>query len=136
MAGAYNRYIYTHFFYNFNTIFTNYGITLPSPPTISQRSSISDSLMCTSNATSIGDPGSCGVGCLREWPSAVASESDCRSSYASLSSSPMTASQSRKCRHLFGSCSSSWPILLTLLRLGICNRQLRVQFLLFLFFLL
>ena len=81
---------------------------LPSHPAISQRSSTSDSLTCTSTATSIGDPASHGVGCLGERPSAMVSESDHRSSYASLSSSPMTTSQSHECCHLFGSCSSSW----------------------------
>ena len=64
---------------------------LPSPPAISQRSSTSDSLACTSTTASIGDPGSCRVGRLGEWPSA-----------------PMNASQSCERRCLFGSCSSSW----------------------------
>ena len=84
-------------------------------PAIAQRSSNSDSLTCTSTAASIVDPGPRGVGCLGEWTSApitVASEFDCGSSYASLSSSPMTASQSRKHCHLFSFCSSSWSICL------------------------
>ena len=106
---AYNHFIYPHF-YNFNTIFykfTNSGITLLSCPATSQRSSTSDSLMCTSTTSSIGDPGSCRVIRLWEQPPAMASESDHRSSYASLSSPPMTTSQSRE-HCLFGSCSSSW----------------------------
>ena len=102
----------TLFIHNFTILtqfytFTKLGIMLLSHPAISQRSSTSDFLTCTSIATSIGDPSSHGVGHLREWPSAMALESDRRSSYASLSSSPMTASQSHKHRCLFGSCSSS-----------------------------
>ena len=72
-----------------------------TPP--SQRSSTSDSLVCTSTAASIGDPGSCGVSHLRERPSAVVSESNCVSSKVSHSSSPMTTSQSHECRCLLGS---------------------------------
>ena len=84
-------------------------------PTITQRSSNSDSLTCTSTATSIGDPGTCGVRRLGEWPSApitIVSESDLRSSYASLSPSTMTTSQCREWCHIFGSHSSSWSICL------------------------
>ena len=82
-------------------------------PAIAQRSSNFDSLTCTSTAASIGDPSTCGVRHLREWPSTpitLASESDRGSSYASLSSSPMTASQSCEHHCLFGSHSSSWSI--------------------------
>ena len=73
-----------------------------------QRSSNLDSLTCTSTATSIGDPGMHGVRHLGEWQSTltIASESDCRSSYASLSASPMTASQSHEHHHPSGSHSS------------------------------
>ena len=84
-------------------------------PAITQRSSNLDSLTCTSTAASIGDPSTHGVRHLGEWPSApitVALESDRRSSYASLSTSPMTTSQSCECHRLFGSHSSSWSICL------------------------
>ena len=70
---------------------------------------------CTSTAASIGDPSMCGVGRLGEWQSApitVALESDHGSSYASLSASPMTASQSHEHCCLFGSHSSSRSICL------------------------
>ena len=101
-------------YYNFTTSFATKSNYVNIFPTIAQRSSNSDSLTCTSTATSIGDPSTCGVRCLGEWPSTpitVVSESDHGSS-ASLSSSPMTTSQSHKCCHLFGSHSSSWSICL------------------------
>ena len=97
-------------FYNFLHNFTTRGLcshlALPS-----QRSSTSNSLVCTSTATSFGDPSSRRVRHLRERPSAVTSESDCGSSKVSCSSSPITISQSRK-HHLLGSCSPSWSSLL------------------------
>ena len=79
--------------------------SLCAPP--SQRSSTSDSLACTSTATSIGDPCSSGVGCLRERPSAVVSESDCGSSKARCSSSSMVTPQSHDHHCLLGSGSPS-----------------------------
>ena len=62
MNGVYNCFIYLHYFTISVHTATNLqmqGLCNPCTPP-SQRSSTSDSLACTSTATSIGDPGSCG----------------------------------------------------------------------------
>ena len=98
-------------FYNFTTSFStksNYPNVFPAIVQPNQSSNL-DSLTCTSTAASIGDPSMHRVRCLGEWPSTpitVASKSDRGSSYASLSISPMTASQSHERCHLSGSHSS------------------------------
>ena len=102
-------YLSTLFYNLFVHTFTNLQIrglrSLHAPP--SQRSSTSDSLVCTSTATSIGNPGSHGVGCLGNQPSAVASESDHGLSKVRHSSSSMAAPQSHDHRRLLGSGSPS-----------------------------
>ena len=81
------------------------GNCVPPP----QSSSTSDSLACTSIAISPGNPGSRGVKHLREQPSAVASEFDCRSSKVRCSSSSMVDPQSSDHHHppSLGSSSAS-----------------------------
>ena len=114
MTGAYNRFIYLHYFTISVHTFTNLqmqGLCSPHAPP-SQRSSTSDSLACTSTATSIGDPSSHRVRCLWEQPSAVASESDHGSSKVRHSSSSMADPQSCDCHRLLDSGSpSSLPCL-------------------------
>ena len=91
------------------------------PP--AQRSTNSTSFTCISTASiggnqSIGDPCICGVTgpwvggddmvpCRQSTPIILASESDCRSSYASPYNPSMTDSQSCECHHLSGSTPSS-----------------------------
>ena len=66
--------------------------------------------MCTSTTISIGDPSSCGVRRLGEWPSVVALEFDHGSSKVSRSSSSMATPKSCDCHRLLGSdCLSSSP---------------------------
>ena len=83
--GAYNHFIYLHYFTILYTILQTHSYLTPQ----TQRSSTSDSLTCTSTTASIGDPSSRGVRHLGEQPSAVVLESDHGLSKVSHSSSPL-----------------------------------------------
>ena len=93
--------------------FTNLGTMWPSCPAISEVLHLR--IPCVHlHHPSIGDPGSCQVRHLGEWPSAVVSESDHGLSKARCSSSSMATPQSHNHHRLLGSgfpssspCSSS-----------------------------
>ena len=74
---------------------------------LAQSSSTSNSHASTLTAISLSDPGSHGVKHPREWPPAVALESDHGSSKARHSSSSMINPNSHNHHHLCGSASCS-----------------------------
>ena len=135
MTGAYNCFIYLHYittavyFYK-STNLHMWGLCGPFAPP-AQSSSTSYSHVCTLTAISLGNPGSCGVKHPREWPPAVASESDCGSSKVRRSSSSMIDPHSHNCHRLCSSASCS----VSPCSSSAAGWQFRARFSLFLYFL-